>query len=273
VILIRVLPEDYFHRDENNIITTTPFRNKNTNFLIYDNLILTYNPSESCDSSDSFDPFDSLTLFDCFLTHFDMLFSFTPIISPSNNYAIICIICNILSPRPKRVLLLFVETVNCPTKQFLSTTLNLLSMIKLQVIGNLGKDCVTNNVNGKTVMNFTVAHTEKFRDAQGNQKDKTIWVDCAYWSDRTGIAPYLRKGQQVYVEGIPDLRTYTKNDGSFGATLSLRVLSIQLLGGRPENAGGGGGYAGGETSYSAPKSNAGVASGSGVNEPVDDLPF
>ena len=144
-------------------------------------------------------------------------------------------------------------------------------MIKLQVIGNLGKDCVTNNVNGKTVMNFTVAHTEKFRDAQGNQKDRTIWVDCAYWSDRTGIAPYLRKGQQVYVEGNPDLRTYTKNDGSFGATLTIRVLSIQLLGGRPENAGGGG-YAGGETNYAAPKSN-NVPSSSDVNEPVDDLPF
>ena len=61
-------------------------------------------------------------------------------------------------------------------------------MIKLQVIGNLGKDCVTNTVNGKNVINFNVAHTEKFKDAQGNQKDKTIWVDCAYWTDRTGIA-------------------------------------------------------------------------------------
>lgn len=145
-------------------------------------------------------------------------------------------------------------------------------MIKLQVIGNLGKDCITNNVNGKTVMNFSVAHTEKFRDAQGNQKDKTIWVDCAYWSDRTGIAPYLRKGQQVYVEGNPDLRTYTKNDGSFGATLTLRVQTIQLLGGRPEN--GGGGFGGGENTYAAaPKANTGVPSSSDVSEPVDDLPF
>jgi single-strand DNA-binding protein len=147
-------------------------------------------------------------------------------------------------------------------------------MIKLQVIGNLGKDCVTNNVNGKTVMNFTVAHTEKFRDAQGNQKDRTIWVDCAYWSDRTGIAPYLRKGTQVYVEGNPDVRTYTKNDGTFGATLTLRVLSIQLLGGRAD--GGGGGFAGGETNnnYAAARPATNVASGGGsINEPVDDLPF
>ena len=34
-------------------------------------------------------------------------------------------------------------------------------MIKLQVIGNLGKDCIVNTVNGKTVINFNVAHTEK----------------------------------------------------------------------------------------------------------------
>lgn len=86
-------------------------------------------------------------------------------------------------------------------------------MIKLQVIGNLGKDAVVNNVNGKNVINFTVAHTEKYRDAQGNQKDKTTWVDCAYWTDRTAIAPYLKKGTQVYVEGTPDVRTYTKQDG------------------------------------------------------------
>jgi single-strand DNA-binding protein len=164
------------------------------------------------------------------------------------------------------------EAVNCQTKQYLSTTLNLLSMIKLQVIGNLGKDCVTNNVNGKTVMNFTVAHTERFRDAQGNQKDKTIWVDCAYWSDRTGIAPYLRKGTQVYVEGNPEVRTFTKQDGTYGASLTLRVLTIQLLGGRPEGTGGG--FGGGDNSYAAPAApKAQAPSGGGYNEPVDDLPF
>ena len=41
-------------------------------------------------------------------------------------------------------------------------------MIKLQVIGNLGKDALVNNVNGKTVINFNVAHTERYKDAQGN---------------------------------------------------------------------------------------------------------
>ena len=51
-------------------------------------------------------------------------------------------------------------------------------MIKMQVIGHLGKDCIVNTVNGKNVINFTVAHTEKYRDSQGNNQEKTTWVDC-----------------------------------------------------------------------------------------------
>lgn len=111
-------------------------------------------------------------------------------------------------------------------------------MIKLQVIGNLGKDCTTNTVNGKSVINFNVAHTEKFRDASGQQKERTTWVECAYWTDRTAIAPYLKKGTQVYAEGAPEVRTYTKNDGTGGASLTLRVFNIQLLGSGNRSEGG-----------------------------------
>jgi single-strand DNA-binding protein len=146
-------------------------------------------------------------------------------------------------------------------------------MIKLQVIGNLGKDCLTNTVNGKNVINFNVAHTEKFRDAQGNQKDKTIWVECAYWTDRVGIAPYLKKGTQVYVEGNPEVRTYPKNDGTTGVSLSLRVVSVQLLGSK--GSGDGAGTGGSTESYSpqqAPSSSH-SASTNDITAPVDDLPF
>lgn len=145
-------------------------------------------------------------------------------------------------------------------------------MIKLQVIGNLGKDCITNTVNGKTVMNFNVAHTEKFKDNQGVQKDKTIWVECAYWSDRTGVAPYLKKGTQVYVEGTPEVRTYPKNDGTTGVSLSLRVQSVQLLGSGGNRADSGGSSEGSYGSGSYSSSNA-SAQTSDIAEPVDDLPF
>jgi single-strand DNA-binding protein len=147
-------------------------------------------------------------------------------------------------------------------------------MIKLQVIGNLGKDCVTNAVNGKNVINFNVAHTEKFKDAQGVQKDKTIWVECAYWTDKTGIAPYLKKGQQVYVDGTPEVRTYQKTDGTTAASLTLRVISVQLLGSRGDGGGGtSGGYSGGYNTSSGSASPATVSSPSEITEPVDDLPF
>ncbi|HEX6915401.1 MAG TPA: single-stranded DNA-binding protein [Chitinophagaceae bacterium] len=149
-------------------------------------------------------------------------------------------------------------------------------MIKLQVIGNLGKDCVMNNVNGKNVINFSVAHTERFKDAQGNQKDRTIWVDCAYWTDRTGIAPYLKKGTQVYVEGQPDIRTYQTQDGKQGASLTVRVQSVQLLGSRTEGSGGGSSYGGGQQGYSQqpsyPQQHA-APSAADLTEPLDDLPF
>jgi single-strand DNA-binding protein len=129
-------------------------------------------------------------------------------------------------------------------------------MIKLTTIGNLGKDAIVNNVNGKNVINFTVAHTEKFKDAQGNQKENTTWVDCAYWTDKTAITPYLKKGTQVYVEGQPSVRTYTTQDGKSGATLSVRVSSIQLLGSanRPQNE---------QPTQPTPE----------IAEPLDDLPF
>ncbi len=109
-------------------------------------------------------------------------------------------------------------------------------MLKLLVIGNLGKDATVNTVSGKNVINFTAAHTEKYKDAQGNQVDKTTWVECAYWTERIGIVPYLKKGTQIYAEGIPEIRNYTTSDGRTGSSLVLRVMNVQLLGSKGEGS-------------------------------------
>ncbi len=140
-------------------------------------------------------------------------------------------------------------------------------MIKMQVIGNLGKDCVVNTVNGKNVINFTVAHTEKYKDSQGNNQEKTTWVDCAYWTDRTAVAPYLQKGTQVYVEGNPEVRSFTRNDGTAGASLSLRVREVQLLGRKGDNGGMPNSDAGSSRQEIATPATA------GGEEVADDLPF
>src|SRR5688572_286062 len=145
-------------------------------------------------------------------------------------------------------------------------------MIKMQIIGHLGKDCVVNTVNGKNVMNFTVAHTEKFRDSQGNSQEKTTWVDCAYWTDKTAVAQYLTKGKQVYVEGQPEAKAFQRNDGTPGSSLSLRVREIQLLGGRGDNASGGSSFQG-NTATAPATSGSNVPSPNDITEPIDDLPF
>ncbi|WP_447642167.1 MULTISPECIES: single-stranded DNA-binding protein [Chitinophagaceae] len=145
-------------------------------------------------------------------------------------------------------------------------------MIKLTAIGNLGRDCVTNEVNGRHVINFSVAHTERFKE-----QEKTIWVECAYWTEKLGIAPYLKKGATVYVEGTPDIRVYQTNDGRQGASLTLRVQSVQLVGARNN-----GNESGEYTSNMGSSSNASIGTSSASNEPMapsvgneveDDLPF
>lgn len=108
-------------------------------------------------------------------------------------------------------------------------------MIKLQAIGHLGKDAETRQVNGKTVINFSIAHTEKYT-SNGEQKEKTILIECTYWTEKTGIAPFLKKGTQVYIEGRPEIRTYQTQSGQNGASLTCRILSVQLLGGGQQGA-------------------------------------
>lgn len=146
-------------------------------------------------------------------------------------------------------------------------------MLKTLVIGHLGKDAIVKEVNGKNVINFSVAHTEKWKDATGAAKERTTWVECAYWSEKTAIAPYLLKGTQVYVEGRPEAEVYKDKEGTAKATLRLQVGQIQLLGsatGQQQTA------APAATNNAAPAS-AGVGTAppaaSAAQSAADDLPF
>ena len=75
------------------------------------------------------------------------------------------------------------------------------------------------------------------------------------------------KGKQVYVEGQPEARSFQRNDGTPGASLSLRVRNVQLLGGRGEAGTGNGGY------QSAGLGQSATSSSTDASEDVDDLPF
>lgn len=144
-------------------------------------------------------------------------------------------------------------------------------MVKMLIIGHIGADASTNTVNGKTVINFNVAHSEKYRNAQGQDQTTTIWASCAWWTDKLNIVPYLRKGTQVYVEGQPTARAYLDKQNQAVATLVLRVSSVQLLGSKDGNAAP---AQGGAQTYAPSQASAPAAyptlPGDG---PIDDLPF
>jgi single-strand DNA-binding protein len=147
-------------------------------------------------------------------------------------------------------------------------------MIKLQIVGNLGKDCITKEVNGKNVINFSVAHTERYKDTQGNQKERTTWVECAYWTDRTAVAQYLKKGKMVYAEGAPEADAYMNKENQAAATLRMRVQNLQLLGGNDGAPGGGTpGMQQSAPTQANSYSSAPMGNAADGPAPVDDLPF
>jgi len=70
------------------------------------------------------------------------------------------------------------------------------AMQKIQIVGNIGKDAEVRNLEGgKSVISFSVAVTEKYKD-----KETTTWFNCQKWNAEN-IGQYLKQGTKVYVEG------------------------------------------------------------------------
>lgn len=109
-------------------------------------------------------------------------------------------------------------------------------MQKLILTGNLGQDAeVRNTGSGKTVISFSLAVTEKWKDKAGVKQSKTTWFDCAIW-DRENLAPYLKKGIKVLVEGRPGANAYVSNQGEAKYTLQCNVDNIEFLAGAPQTS-------------------------------------
>ena len=102
-------------------------------------------------------------------------------------------------------------------------------MLRISTIGRLGQDAVVNTVNGKNVINFSVAYSEKFKNQQGEDSEKTTWVSCAYWTEKLNIANYLKKGTLVYVEGKPEAKSYQNKTNEVVPQLHCRIALVQLL--------------------------------------------
>jgi single-strand DNA-binding protein len=113
-------------------------------------------------------------------------------------------------------------------------------MVRMDLIGHIGQDAIVRDVAGNSMkaIGFSVAHTEKYKDAQGVQRERTTWISCTLWrsADRLAIVPYLTKGTKVFVSGQPSAAGYvSQSDGQAKGDLRLRVDTVELLGAQNNN--------------------------------------
>lgn len=101
---------------------------------------------------------------------------------------------------------------------------------KLMFVGHIGQDATVKDVNGKQVINFSVAHTETYTKADGVKVERTTWAAVSYWPKSTAVATYLKKGQLVYVEGNAGVEAYQNSAGKPAAALRLSATMVKLLG-------------------------------------------
>lgn len=106
-------------------------------------------------------------------------------------------------------------------------------MLKVEIIGNLGADAESREINGKRFLSFRVAETRKFADkSTGEMVQSTMWVSCTMDGPNTNLVPFLKKGQRVFVRGNLDLKIYvSSSDGQRHAGMNVYVKELELCGG------------------------------------------
>lgn len=101
-------------------------------------------------------------------------------------------------------------------------------LFETKIIGNVGRDPETKEVNGKKVTSYSVATKPS--------KNKTVWVKVTTWDKRAELdAQYVRKGMTVMVEGTLQFdengnpRTYTKDGITKAAGFELTGYNVLYL--------------------------------------------
>jgi single-strand DNA-binding protein len=144
------------------------------------------------------------------------------------------------------------------------------SLNRVQLIGNLGADPEVRSVaNGGRVANLSLATSRRWKDASGNQQEKTEWHRVVLWNNRGAnladlVERYCKKGDKIYVEGRIEYRSWQDKEGQTRYTTEINAQEVILLSGR------GGAEA---DSFPAAKAATGApAKAPGKEESFDDFP-
>lgn len=142
-----------------------------------------------------------------------------------------------------------------------------MSVNKAILIGNLGKDPeLRYTASGTAVASFSIATTERFKNRNGEQQERTEWHNIVAWGNLADICgKYLAKGRQVYIEGRIQSRSYDDRDGNKRYITEIVANEMKMLG-RP-------GEGGGQGAQPARQEDSGGGNSGPTFNPDDDIPF
>jgi single-strand DNA-binding protein len=109
---------------------------------------------------------------------------------------------------------------------------------RAEIIGYLGRDPeARTTTEGTAVVTLSIATSEKWKDRDGKQQERTEWHRCIAWGKLAEIcAKYLKKGGLVYVEGRLETQKWTDKEGIERYTTQVRMDQMRMLSGRPEGS-------------------------------------
>lgn len=119
---------------------------------------------------------------------------------------------------------------------------------KVILVGNLGKDPeVRYTPGGSAVANVTIATSDQWKDKQtGEQQERTEWHRVVFFNRLAEVvSEYVKKGQQIYIEGRIQTRKWQDQSGQDRWTTEIVANEMQMLGGRGGGGSGAGAGAGG----------------------------
>ena len=152
---------------------------------------------------------------------------------------------------------------------------------KVILLGNVGKDPEIKSTPGGTmVANFTLATSDRQKDAKGDYQDRTEWHNLIAFNRTAEIVrDYVQKGSKLYIEGKIQTRSWDdKQSGEKRYRTEIIVFDISLLSGRGDDQSGNSNSQGKSNSNSRSNSGYGRQQQHDDNWPSaeisdDDIPF
>jgi len=104
---------------------------------------------------------------------------------------------------------------------------------KVILLGRLGTDPqIRYTPSGRATVSFTLATNRVWKDQNGTQQEKTEWHRIVAWGKLAEVmSEWLKKGQQVYLEGRLQTRSYEDPNGVKRWITEVLVTDMEMLGG------------------------------------------